>query len=368
MQSIIIGNGINIQFGGSDYRNEAIVKRALHKIETGDFCAEVYTSEIGEWLKYLFSEFHRFIKSDYDQFTVASDEKQELESFKNRYNSKSQIHEIGFEDFFLMNELCCRKNKIVNPQRFDIQELLKRLFLDSIYNNGKIKDIHKSYPKKFIEYILLFDSIFTTNYDRNIEVSTKKNVHYLHGAFHVLDDLYNPDGIRNQLPDKPADKAFAVKGYEHAFSTALTGNSGFIKQFVAENAENTNVALEKFVSGIENNPKIAKEIESWKDSDNYIIRNFFEAIKLKQKNPSLKFPVVYAFRNLNEIKGKITFIGLSPYNDSHIYNSIKENEKIDTIEYYYFEEVEKSLILSIFHEKVIDFIDVKEYWSKTVSH
>jgi len=272
MKSIIIGNGVNIQFGGSEYRNDSIIKRALHKIETRDFCPEVYTTEVGDWLKYLFQEFPCFIRGDYDLFTVASDERQELENFKKRYKSKSHIYEIGFEDFFLLHELCCRKNKIGNPQRFDIQEVLKRLFLDSIYNNGKINDIYKTYPKKFIEYISSFDAIFTTNYDKNIEVSTKKDVQYLHGAFHVLDDLYNPNGIRNKLPDKPADLVHAIKGFEHAFSTALTSNSGFIKQFVAENAENTNAALENFVVGIDSNPTIAKEIESWKKSDNYIIR------------------------------------------------------------------------------------------------
>lgn len=367
MKSIIIGNGINIQFGGSDYRNDSIIKRALHKIETGDFCPEVYTTEIGDWLKYLFHEFPYFIQGNYDQFAVASDERQELDNFKKRYNSKLHIYEIGFEDYFLLNELCCRKNKIGNPQRFDIQEILKRLFLDSIYNNGRINDIYKRFPKEFIDYISSFDSIFTTNYDRNIETCTKKDVQYLHGAFHVIDDLYNPNGIRNKLPDKPADKAFAIKGFEHAFSTALTSNSGFIKQFVAENAENTNTALEKFAAGIDNNPTIAKEIESWKNSDNHIIRNFYEAIKLKQKNPELRFPVVYAFRRLNEIKGNITFIGLSPYNDSHIFSSIRENKKIDSVKYYYFDETEKDLLASLLPSIMIDFISVKEFWEKITS-
>jgi len=325
MKNIIIGNGVNIQFGGYDYQNDNIIIRAMHKIESGDFCNEVYTSEIGDWLKFIFQEFSCFLNGDYDRFAVASDERQELESFKIRYSGKAEIYEIGFEDFFLMNELCCRKNKINNPQRFDIQELLRRLFLDSIYNNGKINDIHKNFPKDFIEYIKSFDNVFTTNYDKNIELSINRDLFYLHGAFHVLDDLYNPNGYRNQLPDRPADKVHAIKGYEHAFSTALTGSSGFFKQFTAENAENTNAALKKFVAGMNHDPKVAKEIESWKGSENYIIRNFYEAIKLKQKNPDLQFPIVYAFRKLNEIKGLVTFIGLSPYNDTHIFSSIRDN-------------------------------------------
>ncbi|MCX6327751.1 MAG: hypothetical protein NT144_14065 [Bacteroidia bacterium] len=362
MRSIIIGNGVNIQFGGSTFNNESIIKRAIFKLESGDFCNEVYTSEIGTWLKYLFQEFPGFLDGYYDRFTVASDEREELESFKKRYRRKTKIYEIGFEDFFLMNELCCRNNKIKNPERFDIQEILRRLFLDSIFNNGKINDIHRNFPKDFIEYIKTFDSVFTTNYDRNIELSIKRDVFYLHGAFHVLDDLYNPDGFRNQLPDRPADKVHAIKGFEHAFSTALTGNSGFLKQFTAENAENTNAALETLAAGMKNDPKIAQDIESWKDSDKFNLRNFYEAIKLRLNNPDFKFPIVYEFSKLNEIKGRVIFIGLSPNNDSHIFSSIHDNISIESVEYFYYEENEKNLILSYLHNKQVDFLSVKDYW------
>ena len=71
-------------------------------------------------------------------------------------------------------------------------------------------------------------------------------------------------------------------------------------------------------------------------------------------------------RRLNEIKGKITFIGLSPYNDSHIYSSIRDNEKIDSVEYYYFEEPEKNLLASLLPNKLIDFINIKKFWGEIV--
>ena len=53
MKNVIIGNGVNIQFAGSEYTNESIIKRAITKLETGDYSSEVYTNEIENWIKIL---------------------------------------------------------------------------------------------------------------------------------------------------------------------------------------------------------------------------------------------------------------------------------------------------------------------------
>ncbi|HED37536.1 MAG TPA: hypothetical protein ENI76_04725, partial [Ignavibacteria bacterium] len=203
MRNIIIGNGVNIQFGGWEYTNRRIVERALLKLKTRDYSKEVNTEEIEVWIKMLFQAFPKFLKGDYDTLAVLKDEKEELSNFKKRYTKKTRIYEIGFEDFFLLNELHCRKNKIGNPERYYFQEFLRRLFLDSIYNNGKINQIHESFSEDFIAFLKSYNNIFTTNYDKNIELATKRKVLYLHGAFHVLDNVYDANSFRIKLSDRP---------------------------------------------------------------------------------------------------------------------------------------------------------------------
>src|SRR5690606_980046 len=166
---------------------------------------------------------------------------------------------------FLLNELHCRKNGITNPERFYLQEFLRRLFLDSIYNNGKVNLIHEKFPHIFINFLNQFDGTFTTNYDRNIEIATKKEIFYLHGAFHVLAHVYDPKSFRNQLSDRPVEKAPAIGGYEHAFSTALTGSSGAFKQYASDSQQDANSAISKFAEGYLNKPELRPEIEAWKE-------------------------------------------------------------------------------------------------------
>lgn len=364
MKSIIIGNGINIQFGGIDYTNKSIVERALLKLKTGDFSKEVYTKKIEGWINILFQAFPYFLRGDYDNLAVLKDEKEELANFKKRYSKKTSISKIGFEDFFLLNELHCRKNKIGNPERYYFQEFLRRVFLDSIYNNGKIDHIHKNFSQDFIDFIKTYDNVFTTNYDRNIEQGTEKQVLYLHGAFHVIDNVYDPNSFRNQLSDRPVEKTPVIKGYEHVFSTALTGSTGAFKQYAGESLELTNSALEKFAEGMKNKPELVPEIEKWKYCDNYIVRNLYEAIKLKTEKPDLKFSLDYALSKLKEIEGSISFIGLSPNNDSHILKMILDNNDIDSIEFYYYEEKEKDIISSLFHQKIVVTKNVTEFWNQ----
>lgn len=362
MRSIILGNGINIQFGGADYLNENIIKRSLNKIKSGEYSKEVYPEEIGTWLIYLFSQVPIICQGDYDQYTFGSDEREGLNEFKSCYKNRVAIHEVGFEDYFFVNDLCCRKNKIANPERYNFQEMLRRLFLDSIYNNGKINQIYKHFPDRFIEYLNSFENVFTTNYDRNFEHVIEKKVYYLHGAFHMLDDLYNPNGYRNQLSDKPANDAPIIQGYEHVFSTALTTNSGFYKLYSLESANHANTALDKLSEGITNNQKTEQEIETWKNSENSIIRRFYEAIKLKQKDKDFHFPTEYGFDYLKNIGGSVTFIGLSPINDTHLFTCLSENQDVSSVIYYYFDNGDKKKFLSLITTKDVEFKDVREFW------
>jgi len=367
MNNIIIGNGIDIQFGGFEYTNKSIIERALLYLKTDDFSAEVYTKEIETWIYILHSVVPDFLNGHYDQLAVLNDEKEELDSFKRNYSKDVSISDIGFEYYFLLNELHCRKNKITNPERYYFQEFLRRLFLDSIFNKGKINKLHLKFPNKVVDYISSFDNIFTTNYDKNIELATAKNVLYLHGAFHVLDPVYDSNSFRNRLSDKPADKTPVIKGFEHTFSNAITGSSGAFKLFSANQPELANSAIDKFAKGMQENLEISLQIEEWKNSDNDIVKKLYEAVILKTQEPDLKFSIDYSVNKLKLIEGKVTFIGLSPNNDSHIMKIIKENVKVNTIEFYYFEEQESVDINLFFNNKKVITESIIELWNKKAS-
>jgi len=188
--------------------------------------------------------------------------KKELDAFKSIYSINVSISDIGFEYYFLLNELHCRKNKITNPERYYFQEFLRRLFLDSIFNKGKINKLYLKFTTNVVDYISSFDNIFTTNYDKNIELATGKNVLYLHGAFHVLDPVYDSNSFRNRLSDKHAEKTPVIKGYEHTFSNAITGSSGAFKLFATNQPELANSAVDKFAKGMQENPEIKIQLRN----------------------------------------------------------------------------------------------------------
>ena len=114
---------------------------------------------------------------------------------------------------------------------------------------------------------------------------------------------------------------------------------------------------------MESNTEISKQIEELKNVDNKIVQNLYEAIKLKQKDTNLKFSIDYSLNKLKEVEGKMTIIGLSTNNDSHILKSVKENIKIDAIEFYYFDKKESFIINSFFNNKKVKTESVEEFWN-----
>lgn len=249
----------------------------------------------------------------------------------------------------------------------NVRGILARLFLDSIYNEGKINMIYKNFPNSFILFLNSFDKIFTTNYDRNLELACNKPIGYLHGCFHILEDVYDPYSLRNQLYDKPVENTPLIKGYEYLFSNAIMGSSGFYKQFVGTMGEQANSGLKKICEAIKTKPHLKREVERWGKSDSLISKNLYQSVKLMSDNPDLQYPLDYHISDLKNLEGHVTFLGLSPYNDSHIFELLLENAKIGTIEYFYYNSAEQFEIENIFKNKNVNTIDVKEFWKSKTS-
>ena len=239
---------------------------------------------------------------------------------------------------------------------------LRSLFLDSIYNSGKISTIYKSFPEGLRRYLSSFDNVFTTNYDDNIARFAGQNVNYLHGAFHVLDDIYNPESLRNKMPDCPVKNTTILPGYEHLYSNALTTFSGEMKKLSLDSHKNANLGLEKWVKAMDSNPKVAEDVESLMPSDNPVVIGIYNAIKAKRKNPDATFSEYYPITAFSEIEGDLHIVGFSPYNDSHIFDVINENKRLKRVRYYFFDANEAQQATKVLHGERIELVNVKELW------
>lgn len=362
---VLVGNGINIQFGGNEYSNKSIIDRAINNIDSGNFPEEVYPKETKLYFEQLYKLSSKVFKGKLNHLADSDIEKKELSEFISRYRfhkGKLRYYQIGFEDYFFLHHLFCNYHKINNPNKFYYQQQLRCFFIDSIFNSGKINSLYELYPDSLKSWFSQFSEVFTTNYDKNIELLTGIKVSYLHGAFHIISDIYDKDGFRNKLSDRPIDNYVIIEGYDHLYSTALTTYSGSLKEFSGTMNPSANKLIEKFVEEIDRNPKKLEEISRFKNEPPpqcYL----YEAIILKLKDRTLKFEEGYPFEKLKTCSGTLTIIGLSPNNDSHLIDMINNNEGITKIIYYYFEEKEGQSIVQFFSNKEVELRDVTDFWN-----
>lgn len=357
-RNLLCGNGININYTGTQYTNKSIITRSKEFIE--DVPAKVNIIETLELFKKLFKEMTSVLSGDYDQYTYSDNEKKTLLYLKKRYSNIKNDFEIGFEDYLFMYELFCKKQKIQNSQLYDARELLKRFFLDGIYNKGEIQGTHQCYSNKFKNFLSNFNTIFTTNYDRNIEIAIDKNVNYLHGAFHIFADEYDSSSVFNKVGEaRNVDKV--VKGYEYLFSNALSDYSGEQKKASIDFAQSANSGFSKLASHYKKNP-------ASRDGCAELIREFdnpvAKIIEYMDKNEGESVSNEYPIAKFKQMFGHLTILGLSPYNDNHIFTMINDNDDISEVNYYYYEENEMQDVKEILSNHKVIFKDVRSFWDR----
>ena len=90
-KSILIGNGININFGGKAYTNDYIIKRILFNARANRydplFNDEISGDDIASLFKELATWTNDISDGKYDAI-IPDEEKSTLEDFKARYNWK----------------------------------------------------------------------------------------------------------------------------------------------------------------------------------------------------------------------------------------------------------------------------------------
>ncbi len=371
MKNILVGNGINIQYDNEIYTAKNIVLRMLTDLDDKDYPCDYIVNDpmlIKSYMGKLFLAARDALDDGLDNYTNCTAERNGLEDFKMRYKHKKKslrIADIGFEDYYLIHDLLCHKTHIQNPEQFTIRESLKMAYFHSIYNHGNLNLLYKKYSPGLIDFLSDFDNIFTTNYDSNLESATGKEVFHIHGQFDRLNETYNPNSFRNQLNDNPLKGIPNQPEYKYLHSTALSTYCGDYKRYQIKQNILANGAIEKMANGYQTMESVKEDVDKWENENNPLVVNLGQAIKLKVTNPKLHFQEDYSIKEFQTLKGELIILGLSPYNDYHIFEMI-DNAQLIRCTFYYYSESEceriKLLLSNLNSEKKLDFFNVKEFW------
>lgn len=368
VQNLLIGNGVNIQHGGYDFTNAGIILRTLKNFKDPNFPKHIITDDPIDakcYIGYLFMEIPSILSGQYDEIANCTAERNSLAEFKSKYTNKStlKITDIGFEDYYLIHDLLCRRTGVINPEQYDIRESIKSCFLHAIYDNGKVNSLSTKYSDEFTKWLCSFDNILTTNYDVNIENATGKQVVHVHGDFITRAAVYNPNSFRNQISDKPIDNCVIDENYSHLYATAISTHCGDYKQYTMKEGMLANSALEKFAIAYNDNPTVRDDINSWENDRNDLVSRLGESVRLKVQNPQLKFDELYPVEEIESMNGELTILGLSPYNDRHLFEIINASE-IVSCKFYFYDESECKVIESLLSNKEVTCEDAKQFWIK----
>ena len=328
MKTILIGNGFNIQFSGRTYTSELVLQRMKARART-DTYVELFENtitgvEIVQVLDAIVDEANQILDGGYDEYIYDNDEEAALDDFKNRYTYISKPEDIMMEDWFLVIYLHSKVMADDIETQNGIKVAFHRMFLDAIYNEGLIQELHKNMGKTTKRYLNGFDNIFTVNYDNNIEQLTKRDVYHLHGSFQELQPSENDDYVFGYMYKQRGDRAI-VKGFEHCYCNALLEYSGDKKIQQADLFHNM---IETF--------NYAKRMSIYPQ---YNI-DTKEFTMLACKHPELKVAPEYHFDDFRNIEDELTIVGLSPNNDNHIIDCIKNNVKLKKVVFYCYSDQE----------------------------
>ena len=307
----------------------------------------------------------------HDKLAILSAEKAFLPEFKAKYDSNffktARITDICFEDYFFVHDMVCRMTKTTNPEHSTVSEALRIAYIYAIYNDGKINKLYQLYPLSFISFLKEHEFLFTTNYDLNLESVVPAKVIHLHGQFDRYGDVYDIESLRNKLPDAPAKTIAIDPGHAYLYCNAITTYNGNYKESIIKQTDVAMAGIRKIARAYETDRKLQAEIDSWITSDNIMVRNMGFAVKEMAAHPEYSFTNHYHWDEFEKMKGELDILGLSPWNDFHIFTAI-DAANLDSCTYFYFSETEMNQVqslLPILHgSNKLSFRDAKLFWAK----
>lgn len=320
MENILIGNGFNQEIGGSEFSNASIIDRVHRNVAVKDYSREIAGGVTLYDLKIIIEGlenqiFQATLSGKYDHLCTSKDESCNLDRVQTNYSFGDTI---GMEDYFLLLRLFHHAyNDPPNMIRDSFFGLMY-LFLDAIYDEGKIQEIYKKLSdtrmQELKRILNQYDNVFTVNYDWNLEKISGKAVKHLHGQFDRLNSQFvigsKLEEFRSNILglDYPVNEA-----NKHMYSNAIMGFCG---------------AEKERIMGIFNNI----------ESDEYPTKEFMN------------------------ISGTISMAGISPNNDDHIWNLIRTNTNINRIIFYYYSDKDRETVEKSWNASAIECRPVSELW------
>ncbi len=369
MKSVLLGNGINIQFGGKAYSNYFIMERIRYRAKLDSYMQlfgnTLTSSEIINILDGFVDIANGVRNGDYDQYIDGDENIQEaIDDFKCRYTSNvSASYDIMLEDWFLLIQMFFLKNNDLTDNKSAAIQGFERLILDAIYNGGKIQDLFKGMPKKVKHFFKGYDNIFTLNYDNNLEALTRKTVFHLHGDFSVLANSENPNNVQGYIRSQE-NKLVVVKGMEHCFCNALLNYSGMLKYKTATDFHSLITISENFKSLYDSDLDFRKQLSGLEKNKPFD----YQMIMTKIEHPELNMATEYYFDKFATISDELHIIGMSPNNDAHIFDLIRNNKALKKVVFYYFSNKEKNYIEKHFSKELFSFESVDGLWKSLGSN
>lgn len=179
-RNLLVGNGINIQFGGKDvYSSYATMSRVVENIKSGRYTGLTEDSlSIEEQLGLLEGLVNIINQIKRNKLRGCADGlfmMMELDRIFRTYPENSEVLSVFLEDYFLAFEIFNNifKEEDGEEQREKYRKIgfdfLRYMIIDGIYNSGKINDVYNNFHQGLKNYLTRFDNIFTTNYDYNLE-------------------------------------------------------------------------------------------------------------------------------------------------------------------------------------------------------
>ncbi len=239
MKSVLLGNGININFGGKAYSNRFIINRIIFNAKANKYDALFNNSLSGEDIVIVFDGFKdiakKIIDGKYDSLEN-KDVADAIKSFQGRYKDRSisKVYDIMLEDWFFLIKMFFIENSDLSIQWQAAKQGFEQLILDGIYNDGMLNTLNKNMNKKVKHFFSEFDNIFTLNYDNNIDKLVNREVLHLHGDYSVLPDSENPDTLIGALRNEKGENIIIFESQDHAPSIEIYSKITKIQNLCSE--------------------------------------------------------------------------------------------------------------------------------------
>lgn len=311
MKTILVGNGFNIELGGVDYLNKAIINRFIENIKTKDYATMIYKNTVSNdelvgILPGMYVELKKILKGQYDKYCTNDEDKTLISMLQERYSLSVKIDEVGMEDYFIILRLFHIRYNDDNAMIKSTHDGFCWQFLDAIYNEGQIQKIadmvlpaYRAYLRQRLDE---YDDIYTVNYDKTVEMIAGKRVNYLHGDFETLLDQYDPNTPIGAYYQQKGEKNPVKDSTKHIYCNGLMGFSGTYKEQVINTMDNGQFGVQKILNMYYNGMSVQdmKKIERLKNSSDAGEQLTFGIINTVINNPNLKMNL-YPMKNFKVI-------------------------------------------------------------------